>query len=192
MLVASKSPKGCSRVDYDITNAHGWLVRIKRGETRLSKFFSDSTFGGKAKSMKAAKECYEKWVSELPPPDTSAGKLTSRNTSGVVGVHYSHDVDSRYPGCQYESYIASWLDSDGRRRNMRFSVNKYGKKGAFDLAVIARDNRVESRDEAVALLEKNKGSGKAAPKSAGKAATKASPKAAAKGTKKAKKAAKKK
>jgi hypothetical protein len=173
MLVASKSPKGCSRVDYDITNAHGWLVRIKRGETRLSKFFSDSTYNGKAKSMKAAKECYEKWVSELPPPDTSAGKLTSRNTSGVVGVHYSHDVDSRYPGCQYESYIASWLDENGRRRNMRFSVNKYGKKGAFDLAVIARDSRVESREAAVAMLEKQKGSKKAKPKEAKPKAAKA-------------------
>jgi hypothetical protein len=141
--------KGYSRVDSG--DSHGWLVRIKRGDTRKSRFISDSTHGGKRKAMLVAKQVYEQWTAEMPEPDTSENKIGARNTSGVVGVHFSHDVDERYPGCEYDSYVASWLDEDGRRRNIRFSCSKYGKKGAFELACIARDKKLADRDKVIAL-----------------------------------------
>ena len=113
-----RNPKGFSRVDSKTTNAHGWLVRIKRGELRKSRFISDSTHGGKRKSMAVAQKVYEEWTAELPEPDTSVGKLSARNNTGVVGVHFSHDTDERFPGCEYESFVRDcdqWGDQYGER-----------------------------------------------------------------------------
>lgn len=186
--------KGYSRVDSE--DAHGWLVRIKRGDTRRSRFISDSTHGGKRKSEKVAKDVYTEWVEELPEPETSRDKLGKRNTTGIVGVHHSWDQDNRFPNCQYESYVASWVDDEGKRRNIRFSINKYGKKAAFELACICRANRLRDRSKVEALHEKSSGKKMPAPKGGGKsskkAATKSSKKKAAPKKKAAKKVAKKK
>lgn len=145
-----RKPKGCSRVDSDTTNAHGWLVRIKRGDVRRSKFVSDAAYGGKAKAKLAARELYEQWVQELPEPDSSVGKLSARNTTGVVGVHYSLDADERFPNCAYDSYIASWLSDDGKRTKIGFSCNRYGDD-AFALACLAREKRLTDRAKVLAL-----------------------------------------
>ena len=159
--------KGFSRVDSG--DAHGWLVRIKRGDVKRSRFISDATHGGKNKSKKLAQQVYEEWVNELPPPDTAEDKLGKRNTSGVVGVHYSYDVDARYPGCAYEYYIASWKTDEGSRQNVRFAVSKWGKKAAFDLACIARRLRTTDRAKIEKEYEKSGGKKKAAkPKAAAK------------------------
>ena len=134
-----RKPKGYSRVESD--TQQGWLVRIKRGDLRRSKFISDATHGGKKKSQQVARATYQEWEKELPAPETSQGKLGKRNTSGVVGVHYASDTDSRYTDCVYEYYIASWKTDDGRRAKIRFAFNKWGKKVAFEMACIAREKR---------------------------------------------------
>jgi hypothetical protein len=156
----ARKPKGYSRVDSE--DVHGWLVRIKRGDVRKSRFMSDSTYGGKRKSRDAAEKQYEDWLRELPQAATSHGKLSGRNTTGIVGVHFARDTDSRFPNCQYESYIASWLSEDGKRTKLGFSCNRYGAD-AFELACIAREKRLTDREKVVALMEKRKKSGKPAP-----------------------------
>ncbi len=151
------SPKGFARVDSESTNTHGWLVRILRGAERRSRFFSDKTHGGKAKSKKRAEECYLAWVAEMAPPLSAVNKVTKRNSSGTVGVHLSTESDARYPDCKYVSYIASWKTEEGKRRNIRFLVNKYGKKNAFALAKLAREKRIADREKVIALFEKSNG-----------------------------------
>ena len=151
------SPKGFARVDSEATRTHGWLVRILRGTERRSRFFSDKTYGGKAKSKKHAEECYQAWVAEMAPPQSATNKVTKRNSSGTVGVHMSTESDARYPDCKYVSYIASWKTEDGKRRNIRFLINKYGKKAALTLAKIAREKRIAERDKVIALYEKTNG-----------------------------------
>ncbi len=143
--------RGFARVESD--KAVGWLVRIKRGETRRSRFIADKTYGGKRKAMLVAKKIYEDWVAEMPEPETSKDKVGVRNSTGVVGVHFSHDVDDRYPNCHYQSYIASWLDDKGSRRNVRFSCSKYGDD-AFALACIAREKRLADRNAVMAILSR--------------------------------------
>ena len=169
--------KGYSRVDSG--EAHGWLVRIKRGDIKRSRFISDSTHGGKKKSKAVAEQVYQEWADELPEPDTAEDKLGKRNSSGVVGVHYSYDVDARYPNCAYEYYIASWKTEDGRRQNVRFAISKWGKKVAFELACIARAERTTDREKVQKLHEKGHDAAKASPKK-GATAKKAAPKKAAK------------
>ncbi len=147
--------KGYSRVDTG--EAHGWLVRIKRGDVRRSKFISDKSAGGKKKAENAAKSLYQQWSDELPPPETAEGKLGKRNKTGVVGVHFSSDADSRYPNCVYEYYIASWKSADGQRQNARFSVSRWGKKVALELAKLAREKKIADRDQIIALYEQQHG-----------------------------------
>ena len=149
-----RKPRGYSRVDSETQK--GWLVRIKRGDVRRSKFVSDSAYGGKRKSENAAKQIYQEWMEELPEPETSQDKLGKRNTSGVVGVHYARDVDGRYPDCIYEYYIASWKTADGRRAKIRFSFNKWGKKACFEMACIAREHRLTDLDQVTSLYERTK------------------------------------
>lgn len=151
------APKGFARVDSEATNTHGWLVRISRGAERRSRFFSDSSHGGKAKSKKLAEACYQEWVKEMSPPGSTRDKLTKRNGTGVVGVHLAKEVDSRYPTCQYVSYVASWLGDDGKRRNVRFLINRYGKKVALQLAALARKHQLSEREKVHALYEKSHG-----------------------------------
>lgn len=158
--VAKRQPKGYSRVDSDTTNSHGWLVRIRRKDVLKSSFVSDSTHGGKRKSQAAAIKLYEEWTKDLPPMETCAGKMSVRNASGVVGVHYANDGDTRYPSCTYESYIASWLSDEGKRQKLGFSCNKYGDD-AFALACIAREKKLTDRKKVLAIFEK-KGAPKAA------------------------------
>jgi hypothetical protein len=123
---------------------------------------SDSTYGGKRKSRDAAQKQYEEWTKEMPEPATSHDKLSVRNTTGVVGVHFACDTDSRFPNCQYESYIASWLAEDGKRTKLGFSCSRYGED-AFDLACIAREKRLTDRAKVMALLERRKKSGVKSP-----------------------------
>jgi len=182
----ARQPKGYSRVDSE--DVHGWLVRIKRGDVRRSRFMSDSTYGGKRKSRDAAQQQYEEWTKEMPEPATSHDKLSVRNTTGVVGVHFACDTDSRFPNCQYESYIASWLADDGKRTKLGFSCSRYGDD-AFDLACIAREKRMTDREKVLALLERRKKTGakspakaSAAPKVAKTAKKKVAKQAAAKKT----------
>jgi hypothetical protein len=156
----ARQPRGYSRVDSDTTNSHGWLVRIRRQDVLKSSFVSDSTHGGKRKSLAAAIKLYQEWTAKMPPMETCAGKMSVRNASGVVGVHYANDGDSRYPNCSYESYIASWLGENGKRMKLGFSCNKYGED-AFALACIAREKKLTDREKVLAIFAK-----KGAPKSA--------------------------
>ncbi len=151
------SPKGFARVDSESTNSHGWLVRILRGTERRSRFFSDKTHGGKAKSKRKAEECYQTWVAEMEPPISTRDKITKRNSSGVVGVHLATESDPRYKDCQYVSYVASWMNEARQRCNIRFLVNKYGKKNALALATIAREEKCTDREKVIAMFEKANG-----------------------------------
>jgi hypothetical protein len=49
-----------------------------------------------------------------------------------------HDSSTGVRGVTYEKekrYRAEWYDKDGRKRSKSFSINKYGKEKAFELAV---------------------------------------------------------
>ncbi|MCA9193951.1 MAG: hypothetical protein KDB03_19400 [Planctomycetales bacterium] len=78
-------------------------------------------------------------------------------------------MDRRFPGCEYQSYVASWLEESGQRRNVRFSCNKYGER-AFDLACLARKLRLADQEKVLALYEKNsqRSKGNKTSKAAGK------------------------
>ncbi len=186
--------KGITR--FDLENRRGYMVRIARGGNRIHQYFSDSKYGGKRKALAAAKAAYADLLEELGPAESSTrDKLTSRNTTGVVGVHVAYSQDNRYPGCEYYAYCASWVTEDGKREKASFAWNKYGQDVALELAILARQEQITDRDQVLAMYERSGASkrtrraSKASKQSAKKIARKSPGKKS--GTKSAKKSLKK-
>lgn len=180
---------GITRIE--LNQRKGYLVRLSRNGERINKYFSDSVNGGKKKALTLAKKTYQELFNQYGPVEYSTkGKMSSRNSTGVVGVHLAYSQDNRYPGCEYYAYCASWVDEDGRRMKASFAFTKYGEDAAFDLAVLARELENNDRDAVVAKYArtaKGKRTLNAAKNAAKKAAKKTSSKktAAKKSTKKA-------
>ena len=175
--MARSKPTGASRVDRPANGAVGWLMRIRRGDTFVQEFFSDAAYGGKRASQRAARERYAELSATLPPPKTSEGAMSVRNSSGVVGVRLARE-GTNAAGEPRESYVASWREN-GRDRTVRFSCTAFGKRKAFQLACLARELRTTDRDVLMAKLAENRKAGKAAKKApAKKAAGKAAKKTA--------------
>lgn len=139
---------GITRFELETSRSHGYLVRICRDGEKTSEFFADARHGGKRKAKKVAQQRYAELCEKLGPANTRATKnlLTDRNSTGTVGVHIAHSIDSRWEKCEYTSYCASWIKADGERQKISFSWTKYGKENAFELACIAR--KLESKDRA--------------------------------------------
>ena len=182
--------KGITRFDIHERGTYGYMARIARKDEKRNQFFSDKESGGKRKALKAAIECYEEWVDELPEPVTSKNVKSVRNRSGRVGVHLAVNPSYRIKGVTYNSYVAAWRSEGGEREKVSFSVEKYGKKIAYQLACLARDKEIADRDKVEVMLSKQLGK-KIEPKSSKrrKPVKSAKKKSAAK---KKKKAAKKK
>lgn len=143
---------GITRFELETSQSHGYLVRICRNGEKTSEFFADRQHGGKRNAKKMAKQRYAALCEQLGSANVQPTKdlLTKRNTTGKVGVHLAHSVDSRWKNCEYASYCASWIANDGRRQKISFSLNKHGELAAFELACLAR--KLESKDR-VALLK---------------------------------------
>lgn len=158
-----------SRFDIEDKNVHGYMVRMSRQGKRVSKFFSDSHWGSKKAALQAAKETQAKLLKQLGPIQSSTrGQVTSRNSTGQVGVHVAYSVDSRYTGCEYYAYCASWVGDDGKRKKVSFAWNRYGKENAWELACLAREKLNTDRDKVVALLERKLGKKLTLPESTSK------------------------
>lgn len=152
----AKALKGITRIEYEGEPTRGWMVRICRDGVRQQKFFGDRAYGGKTKSLAVAKECYADWLAKAPPIKSTRDQLTSRNSSGVVGVHLVRNLDSRWENAESFGYCASWITEDGVRQKISFAWKRYGKKNAWELACFARKNQIPERDKVLAMFEKSK------------------------------------
>lgn len=136
------------RLDRETTSG-GYLVRVTRKGKLISDYFRDDEYGGKRKALKAAKDYRDEL--EATKKGYSAKQLAKReranNTSGVTGVRLVTEVDPRWPSePEYKYWVAQWSPSKGVRKTKRFSVQKYGDKEAYRLAVKARNKGVASME----------------------------------------------
>jgi hypothetical protein len=145
VMPTKKVERGITRFDIDERNTHGYMMRICRRGEKVHEFFSDSSHGGRKKALLAARERYQQLVKQLPEAATAKGKMSARNTTGVVGVHVAHTILPNAPGKEYFAYCASWKTATGERRKISFGWDKYGKRNAFQLACLARDKESNDR-----------------------------------------------
>ena len=111
----------------------------------MDKLFSDSIFGGKRKALAAAREFRDELEAEYPHYSRKqiARKKSERNTSGVVGVRLEKEVAKHIPSKPtYKYWVAQWSPKPGVRKTRPFSINKYGDKKAYRMALAARKNGV--------------------------------------------------
>ena len=139
MARKSKTNKGISRIDSGST--HGWFVRGYRNGETFSKLFSDKKCGGKGKALALARTHRNKLHKKLAAiPRKPRGRRIvykdSRNTTGVIGV--CRTAKSVPGGMVNDRYSVSWRPEPGVQKCTSFSINKYGEKRAFQLAVSHR------------------------------------------------------
>ena len=151
---------GITRFDQE-NHSSGFMVRICRNGKHINEFFSDSRYGTMTKARRAAEERYAELLEEFGPANMSMkGKLTKRNTSGLVGIHVARGVDNRWPDCEYWAYCASWVNEDRSRGKISFSWNKYGERDALELATLARQHEITDREKLVSMLARRKAAAK--------------------------------
>jgi len=135
--------KGISRIDSEST--HGWFVRGYRNGKTYSRLFSDTRYGGKRKALASARAYRDKLLKKLDkiPKKPQERRLVSkdcRNVTGILGV--CRTTKKSPSGSVTECYSVSWRPEPGVQRCTSFSINKYGEKKAFQLAVALRRQKM--------------------------------------------------
>ncbi len=137
---------GITRIDIDKGSTHGWEVRLQRQNTKYAKFFADKSNKGKNKALAAARAYRDELLATLPEESRQAraNRMTRRNTSGVVGVSRVSTKGSK--GTVYDFWQASWSPKPSVRKCVKYSINRYGDKKAFNMASKARKEGVKAME----------------------------------------------
>jgi hypothetical protein len=68
--------------------------------------------------------------------EMAARKKRKALQSGVTGV--THVVSKVGENKEYQYWQAAWADENGKRRTAKFSIGRYGKEKALEMAIKAR------------------------------------------------------
>ena len=129
--------KDVARIDQESKRTHGWYVRVRYMGKTHSKFFSDKKNGGRYSSLLAALAWRDKTESDLGKQRTDKHVVTvSNTTTGVVGVRLNEKLNR---------YEVSWVNKDGRQGKTSVSIEKHGKKKAFERACDIRKKKESDR-----------------------------------------------
>lgn len=116
---------------------YGWWVRFNFNKKSYSKFFNDKKYSGKNLALLSAHAWMKNTKKKVNIPDTplwvGGG---ARSNTGIRGVSLCSSSGR---------YFASWCDAIGKPGATSFSVSKYGKKKAFELACAKREKMEEWR-----------------------------------------------
>lgn len=134
---------GISRVDDETHHTHAWRVSLRRRRTMYVRNFPDLKWGGSRKALRLAQRYRDRLLRTVRPMTRQEFSAIRRrhNQTGVVGVcRFSSGYrlkDGRMRYCWY--WEAIWPTALGESETVRFSVNKFGEKGAFERACAARN-----------------------------------------------------
>lgn len=124
------------------------MARIQRQGKLYQANFTLREYGDWKAALAAGQNWVDSVVKNLPPRSTGKGSLTSRNKSGVVGVHFHKQTLTKKVGrknkiYKFQSWIARWPGCI-HRSGVKWPVKQFGKDDAFVLAVLCR--RLETVD----------------------------------------------
>lgn len=112
----------------------GWVVKLKRQRKTFHKYFHDGE-GGPPESLRLAIAYRDDLIQRLPAP-TRIWTTPSKDKNGVRGV--TRGVQATPTGHVAESWVAAWVEVDGKVGRRSFSVHKYGEKEAKAMALAVR------------------------------------------------------
>ncbi len=116
-------------------------VRVTRAGQLHARNFGLAEFRTWTAAEKAASAWLEKLKPKLPAPTPVKGRMTQRNSSGIVGVQLKH---SKRRGHDHYAWQACW---PGKPGGICWGITKYGNERAFACAAIAR--KLETIDRRV-------------------------------------------
>ena len=122
------------------------LARIRRQGIHHQTTFLVSRLGTWEKAEAAAKRWVKAKLKELPAPLPRKDRVSTRNTSGVVGVRLA-DATRRKNGYVYPDWrwVAFWPGCP-HSGGIGWSVKKYGYNRAFVCAYLARKSESMDRE----------------------------------------------
>jgi len=124
---------GICRIDQPSKSNFGYYVRIRWRGVVYAKFFSDKKHGGPEGAWTAAEAHFQELDAKMPP-ESKIGLLSSRNSSGIVGVSRAEGVKRNSPYAHWQA----WWTAGGKTKTACFSIRKYGEDDAKRLAIEAR------------------------------------------------------
>jgi hypothetical protein len=134
------------RIDHAKSRTHSWFVTVQRRGRIYHRHFTDSLYGGKRKALDAAKLYRDGLIASLAPftrPELCVIKKRS-NRSGVSGVTRIDSVETIRGRIYRRRYwLAQWPIGGGRAKMKKFSIQRYGERGAFQRAVRARQQALQ-------------------------------------------------
>lgn len=129
--------KDIARIDQESKRTHGWYVRVRYLGKTHSKFFSDKKCGGRYSSLLSAISWRDKTEKKLGKVRTNKHMVTVSNSgTGVVGVRLNEKLNR---------YEVSWVTDLGKQGKTSVSINKHGKRAAFEKACQIRKDRESER-----------------------------------------------
>ena len=131
-------PRGVVRRDNDAARTHGWTVFLQRRGRVVIKLFSDGVWGGRDKALAAAIRFHRSMSRKLRAFSLAdyCDIKKRNNRSGIPGV--CRNVYQRESGGKSIYWVASCPIGRGQQKHIKFSVTKYGEKGAREKAIEAR------------------------------------------------------
>jgi len=133
---------GISRIDDETHNTHAWRVSLRRRRKMYVRNFPDLKCGGKSKALRLARRYRDELMRHVSPLTRRefANIRRRHNQSGVVGVcRFASGYRLKNGRMRYSWYWeAIWPTTPGQSETLRFSVNRFGEKGAFERAKAAR------------------------------------------------------
>jgi len=118
---------------------HGWFARVYlKSQVYANKYFNDNKYGGKRKSLQAAKAYLEETIAERnkkhPEAVNARRRVISdvRNKTGIIGI--SRTKIHTNSGNDSEFFQVTWRPRKNVVRTKSFSINKYGEIEALHLA----------------------------------------------------------
>lgn len=117
------------------------MARIQRDGRLYQQNFSLHRYGSWETAAKAAEEWLAELITRLPEPSGAQTRLSARNRSGIIGVHYDSGARALQNGRQvaYPAYVSRWPGAKIAIR-WRFSINQ-GAETAFLMAALSRELR---------------------------------------------------
>jgi len=129
--------KDIARIDQQEKRTHGWYVRVRYYGKTHSKFFSDGKCGGRYSSLLSALAWRDEIEARLGKVRTDKHIVTVSNTgTGMVGVRLNEKLNR---------YEVSWVNIAGKQGKTSVSINKHGKKKAFEIACSIRQDKEKER-----------------------------------------------
>ncbi len=109
----------------------------------------------------AARKRRDELLPTMPERNHGKGRMTSRNTSGIVGVSLGLRTVTQVDGSRrtYTRWIAKWPECP-KRGGMPWSIMAYGEDDAFVLAALSREMESTKPDAVLSMLKEIKGTKK--------------------------------